>query len=92
MDINQLILLVKKKIKEKISLESINIEDKSFLHKNHASNQTGKFHLKLIIQSKENCSTTEEIIKNMKRGLFVTELIGHGVNLGSGDYSRGASG
>ena len=41
MDINQLILLVKKKIKEKISLESINIEDKSFLHKNHASNQTG---------------------------------------------------
>jgi len=53
MDINQLILLVKKKIKEKISLESINIEDKSFLHKNHASNQTGKFHLKLIIQSKE---------------------------------------
>ena len=53
MDINQLILLVKKKIKEKISLESINIEDKSFLHKNHVSHQTGKFHLKLIIQSKE---------------------------------------
>ena len=53
MDINQLILLVKKKIKEKISLESINIEDKSFLHKNHVSNQTGKFHLKLIIRSKE---------------------------------------
>ncbi len=46
----------------------------------------------LIIQSKENCSTTEEIIKNMKRGLFVTELIGHGVNLVTGDYSRGASG
>ena len=53
MDINQLILIVKEKIKEKISLESINIEDKSFLHKNHVSHQTGKFHLKLIIQSKE---------------------------------------
>ena len=53
MDINQLILLVKKKIKEKISLESINIEDKSSLHKNHASNQTRKFHLKLTIMSQE---------------------------------------
>ena len=53
MDINQLILIVKKKIKQKISLESINIEDKTFLHKSHASHQKGKFHLKLIIESKE---------------------------------------
>ena len=53
MNINQLILIVTKKINKNILLESINIEDKSFLHKNHASNQTGKFHLKLIIQSKE---------------------------------------
>ena len=42
MDINQLILIVKKKIKEKISLESIKIEDKTFLHKSHASHQKGK--------------------------------------------------
>ncbi len=53
MDVNQLILIVEKKIKEKISLESINIEDKTFLHKSHESYQKGKFHLKLIIESKE---------------------------------------
>ena len=53
MDINQLILIVKEKIKEKISLESINIEDKTFLHKSHASHQKGKFHLKLTIMSQE---------------------------------------
>lgn len=34
----------------------------------------------------------EEILKSMKRGLFVTELIGFGVNLITGDYSRGAVG
>ena len=53
MNINQLILIVKKKINKNILLESINIEDKTFLHKNHKSNQDGKFHLKLTIMSQE---------------------------------------
>ena len=53
MNINQLILIVKKKINKNILLESINIEDKTFLHKNHKSNQDGKFHLKLTIISEE---------------------------------------
>ncbi|HLK86366.1 MAG TPA: TldD/PmbA family protein [Candidatus Binataceae bacterium] len=34
----------------------------------------------------------EEIIGSVKRGLYVTELIGFGVNSVTGDYSRGASG
>ncbi|GJL70058.1 MAG: microcin-processing peptidase [Nitrospirales bacterium] len=34
----------------------------------------------------------EEILKSMKRGIFVTDLIGFGVNLVTGDYSRGAVG
>ena len=54
MDINQLILIVKKKIKKNISLESINIEDKTFLHKSHKTHQDGKFHLKLNIKSSES--------------------------------------
>ena len=33
-----------------------------------------------------------ELIKQMGTGLIVTELMGHGVNLVTGDYSRGASG
>ena len=53
MDINQLIAIVKKKLSSEIQLESINIEDKSFLHKNHEGNQEGKYHLKLNIVSDE---------------------------------------
>ncbi len=34
----------------------------------------------------------EEIIKQIKTGLYVTELIGFGVNIVTGDYSRGAAG
>ena len=36
--------------------------------------------------------TPEEIISAIPRGLYVTSLIGFGVNLVTGDYSRGASG
>jgi len=53
MDINELIAIVKKKLEEKITIESIRIEDKSFLHKNHAGNQEGKFHLKIYLKSNE---------------------------------------
>ena len=53
MDINELIAIVKKKLLRKIDIESINIEDKSFLHKNHSGFQKGKFHLKIIIRSGE---------------------------------------
>ena len=53
MDINELIAIVKKKMLDQINIESINIEDKSFLHKNHLGNQEGKFHLKINIKSTE---------------------------------------
>ena len=59
MDINQLIAIIKKKLLDQINIESINIEDKSFLHKNHKGNQPGRFHLKLIIVSTE--------LKNMNK-------------------------
>jgi PmbA protein len=36
--------------------------------------------------------TPEELIRGIRRGLYVTELIGHGVNVVTGDYSRGAAG
>ena len=53
MDINELIAIVKKKLEDQIKIENIIIEDKSFLHKNHASNQEGKFHLKINLKSPE---------------------------------------
>ena len=53
MDINELITIVKKKLLNQLNIENINIQDKSFLHKNHKGNQEGKYHLKIIIISAE---------------------------------------
>ena len=53
MNINDLIAIVKKKLNNKFVIEKIEVEDKSFLHKNHSGHQEGKFHLKLIISSDE---------------------------------------
>jgi PmbA protein len=36
--------------------------------------------------------TPQQIIGDIKDGLYVTEFLGHGANLVTGDYSRGASG
>ena len=53
MNINELIAIVKSKLLNEIEIQKINIEDKSFLHKNHSGHQKGKFHLKLTINSVE---------------------------------------
>ena len=34
----------------------------------------------------------EEMIRSVKNGFYVTEMIGHGANIVTGEYSRGASG
>ena len=65
MNINELIKIVEKKIKNKIKIESIRVEDKSFLHKNHKSNQKDKFHLKIVINSRELENFTK--IENTKK-------------------------
>ena len=36
--------------------------------------------------------TAHDIIKTVKQGLYVTDLIGFGINMVTGDYSRGAAG
>ena len=59
MNINSLIAIVKKKLTNCIVIEKIEIEDKSFLHKNHSGHQKGRFHLKIIIKSDE--------LKNLSR-------------------------
>jgi len=53
MNINELIIIIKKKLVSNIEIENIEIEDKSFLHKNHKGNQKGGFHLKISIKSDE---------------------------------------
>ena len=68
MDINQLINIVKIKIIDSNYIENIEVEDKTFLHKNHSSHDKNKFHLKLIITSdylkkKNKIQSTKEIYK-----------------------------
>ncbi len=59
MNKNDLIAIVKKKLISEIVSEKIDIEDKTFLHKNHSGHEDGKFHLKITIVSKE--------LKNLNR-------------------------
>jgi PmbA protein len=47
-------------------------------------------HHNLVVRS--NGPDFEGMLKKMSRGLLVTELLGQGINLVTGDYSRGAAG
>ena len=74
MKINQLIHLIKDKLKKEITAESIVVEDKTYLHKKHKSHTKGKFHIKLIIQSVElknigRISYTKKIYKILNNEL-----------------------
>ena len=53
MNIKELIVKIKKKLKKNINIENILIEDKTFLHKNHKGHENNKFHLKITIESEE---------------------------------------
>ena len=59
MNINELIVNVKKKLKKNINIENIIVEDKTFLHKNHPGHLSNRFHLKISIESDE--------LKNLSR-------------------------
>ena len=72
MNINKLIAIVKNKLETEIVIQDLKIEDKSFLHKNHKNHQEGKFHLKLIINSKELAQTSK--IVSTKRIYNILDL------------------
>jgi BolA protein len=71
MNINQLIEIVKNKLSNHIACEKIEIQDKTFLHKNHVTHNNKKFHIKLIVTSdylrkKNKIQSTKEIYKILK--------------------------
>ena len=68
MNINQLIEIVEKKILSQDCISKVYIEDKSFLHKNHKSNESGKFHILLSIESPE----LKKKISYTQQDLFIT--------------------
>ena len=74
MNINQLREIVKNKLIKNIVCDNIEVEDKTFLHKNHSSHDKNKFHIKLIITSsdmkkKNKIQSTKEIYKILEEEL-----------------------
>ena len=53
MDIENLINNIKIKLSKNSYIQNIIIEDKTYLHIKHASHDKNKFHIKLIIHSRE---------------------------------------
>ncbi|MGH8246877.1 MAG: metallopeptidase TldD-related protein, partial [Gammaproteobacteria bacterium] len=45
-----------------------------------------------VLEPPADAPAAEAIIRGVRRGLYVTDLIGFGVNLVTGDYSHGAAG
>ena len=74
MDINQLIEIVKKKINKNILCEEVEVQDKTFLHLTHKTNQNGKFHIRLKIKSlylkkKNKIESSKKIYKILDKEL-----------------------
>ena len=53
MNINQLIIIIKKKINNNLDCDNVEVQDKTYLHTNHKTQEKNKFHIKLIIESEE---------------------------------------
>ena len=79
MNINNLISMIKQKIKKNIECEKIKVEDKSFLHKNHIGNNRSKFHIKLSIESKE-LKKMNKIDSNKKIYKILNEEINNSIH------------
>ena len=74
MNINQLREIVKNKLTKNIVCDNIEVQDKTFLHKNHKSHDKNKFHIKLIITSnylkkKNQIQSTKEVYKILEEEL-----------------------
>jgi BolA protein len=77
MNINELIAIVKNKLEAEIVIQDLQIEDKSFLHKNHKGHQEGKFHLKLSIKSDELSKLSKIMSTKRVYGVLDIELKKH---------------
>ena len=77
MNINELISIVKNKLVAKVIIQDLKIEDKSFLHKNHAGHQEGKFHLKITIKSDELAKLSKIVSTKRVYSILNIELKEH---------------
>ena len=77
MNINELISIVKNKLEARVIIQDLKIEDKSFLHKNHAGHEEGKFHLKLTIKSDELAKLSKIVSTKRVYSILNIELKEH---------------
>ncbi len=71
MNINTLSEIIKKKISDEINYESLEIQDKTYLHIKHKNHESNKFHIKLVLKSDDllkisKISSTRKIYKVLK--------------------------
>ena len=62
------------------------------LNMESTGNAGGSHNLRIFDKNNVDKRTLTEMLRLMGNGLFVTELMGQGINMITGDYSRGASG
>ena len=62
------------------------------LNMESTGNAGGSHNLRIFDKNNVDKRTLTEMFRLMGNGLFVTELMGQGINMITGDYSRGASG
>jgi PmbA protein len=55
-------------------------------------NAGGSHHLRFLSSRRRKTDDLPAMLRKLGTGLFITDLMGHGVNYVTGDYSRGASG
>tara|TARA_B100001175_G_C19307680_1_gene541373 strand:+ start:409 stop:696 length:288 start_codon:yes stop_codon:yes gene_type:complete len=68
MNINKLSKIIQKKISKEINYQSLDIQDKTYLHIKHETHTKGKYHIKLILKSDElskmnKLSSTRKVYK-----------------------------
>jgi len=64
----------------------------SYAARKLAMNSTGNAGGAHNLVMRSTGETFDAMLRNMGRGLLVTDLLGHGTNMVTGDYSRGAAG
>ena len=63
MDIDNLFKNIKTKLLSNAIIQNVKIEDKTYLHEKHASHEKNKFHIKLIIISRDLKKTSKCIYR-----------------------------
>lgn len=77
MDIDNLFKNIKTKLLNNTSIQNVKIEDKTYLHTKHASHEKNKFHIKLIIISRDLKKTSKLDATKIVHKILQDEIKNH---------------